>query len=292
LIITQSQQARRISQVLIGGRDIETPELLFETDETLLEAPNWTLDGTALILNGDGLLWRLDLDDIAAGLKPITFEGLPLINNDHVLDPDGDHIYMSGMDWNIYRGALAGGAVTRVSPDDGFRHFLHGVSPAGDRLAYVEIEAIGHPGRLAVCSSDGGTPTLLTPAGPHIDGPEWTPDGKWIVYNSEEFTSEPGHAQIVRISDAGGAPELLVTSKTVDWFPHVAPDGKSASYLAYPVGTLGHPGDLDVVVHLVDVDDWSTSVRAYPVFGGQGTINVNSWSPDSDRFAFVAYADR
>jgi Tol biopolymer transport system component len=285
-------QRRQVSQVLIGGRGIETPKVLFETDEMLLEAPNWSLDGAALILNGDGRLWRLDLDSVDAGLTPIVFDGLPAINNDHVLDPDGIHIYMSGMDWNIYRGALAGGPVTRVSPDDGYRHFLHGVSPAGDRLAYVEITAIGAPGRLAVSPSAGGAPTLLTPAGPHIDGPEWTPDGQWIVYNTEEFTTEPGHAQLARIPDEGGSPQRLVTSETVDWFPHVSPDGQTASYLAYPAGTLGHPGDLHVVVHVVDVADWSQSLRRYPVFGGQGTINVNSWSPDSERFAFVAYSAR
>jgi TolB protein len=278
------------SRVLIGGRDIETPVSLFETDELLVEAPNWSLDGSALLLNGDGRLWRLELDDVAAGLQPVEFDGLPPINNDHVLDPDGEHIYLSGRDWNIYRGALSGGPVTRVSPDDGHRHFLHGVSPDGHRLAYVEIAAAGQPGRLAVSPSTGGTPVLLTPADAHIDGPEWTPDGAWLVYNTEEFTGEPGHAQLARIPDGGGTPERLVTSETVDWFPHVSPDGATASYLAYPAGTLGHPGDLDVVVHVVDTADWTTSLRRYPVFGGQGTINVNSWSPDSERFAFVSYS--
>jgi TolB protein len=34
---------------------------------------------------------------------------------------------------------------------------------------------------------------------------------------------------------------------------------------------------------------WSSPIRTYPLFGGQGTINVNSWSPDSGRFAFVTY---
>lgn len=256
----------------------------------LIEAPNWSLDGSALFVNGGGRLWRLDLDRSEAGLQPIVFDGLPAINNDHVLDPDGIHVYMSGMDWEIYRGALTGGTVTRVSPDDGNRHFLHGVSPDGGRLAYVEIAAVGEPGRLAVIPSHGGTPALLTPAGPHIDGPEWSPDGDWIVYNSEEFTDAAGHAQLARIRDSGGTPERLRTSDTVDWFPHTSPDGQNASYLAYPAGTLGHPGDLNVVVHVVRTSDWTSSVREYPVFGGQGTINVNSWAPDSTRFAFVDYS--
>ena len=80
-----------------------------------------------------------------------------------------------------------------------------------------------------------------------------------------------------------------MVSSTVDWFPHVSPDGRFASYIAFPAGTLGHPADVDVEVRLVSTDDWSTPLRRYPLFGGQGTLNVNSWSPDSARFAFVAY---
>ena len=75
----------------------------------------------------------------------------------------------------------------------------------------------------------------------------------------------------------------------MDWFPHVSPDGRWACYLAYPPGTVGHPADLPVEVRVVSTDDWETPVVRYPVFGGQGTLNVPSWAPDSQRFAFVAY---
>ena len=277
------------AQIWIGGPETAQPELLFQTGDLLIEAPNWSVDGASLFVNGHGLLWRLDLGSTERGLVRVDFEDLPELNNDHVLDPDGKHIYMSANDRHIYRGSLEGGEVARVSPDDGNWHFLHGVSPDGSRLAYVEIGDLSDPGRLAVMELNGPSVVVDTGKG-HLDGPEWSPDGDWIYFNTESFTNEPGHAQLARIPDAGGSVEHLVTSGTVDWFPHLSPDSQSASYVAFPAGTLGHPADLnDVEVRVVATSDWSTRLQRYPLFGGQGTLNVNSWSPDSTRFAFVAY---
>jgi len=110
------------AEIWIGGPGMAQPELLFETGEILIEAPNWSLDGASLLVNGHGVLWRLDLGSTERGLVRVDFEDLPELNNDHVLDPDGEHIYMSAMDGHIYRGALAGGEVDRVSLDDGNWH--------------------------------------------------------------------------------------------------------------------------------------------------------------------------
>ncbi|MGO3885276.1 MAG: TolB family protein, partial [Mycetocola sp.] len=161
----------------------------------------------------------------------------------------------------------------------------------GSRLAYVELTGFDQPGRLVVLPAGGGTLTVIPTGDGHLDGPEWSPDGEWILFNTESFSTTPGHAQLARIPDPGGtgSMERLVTSATVDWFPHVSPDGTLASYISFPPGTLGHPADLDVVVRLVATADWSTPLRQYPLCGGQGTINVNSWAPDSTRFAFVEY---
>jgi Tol biopolymer transport system component len=133
------------------------------------------------------------------------------------------------------------------------------------------------------------SPVLVDIGYGHLDGPEWSPDGRWIYVNTESFTHGPGHAQLARIPDAGGSIERLVTSDTVDWFPHISPDSRYASYISFPAGTLGHPPDLDVQVLVVAITNWSVPLQTYPVFGGQGTLNVNSWSPDSERLAFVAY---
>ena len=281
------------SQVWVGGPDLPEPELLLETDELLVEAPNWSSDGDALFLNGNGVLWRLDVAAPGSGLAAIVHEGLPAINNDHVLDPDGRHIYLSANDGHIYRAALSGGPVDRVTADEGVWHFLHGVSPDGRRLAYVRLADFADPGRLAIMEPHGPTTVVDTGDG-HIDGPEWSPDGGWIYLNTEAFTDAPGHAQLARVRDdgpSGGDAEVerLVSSDTVDWFPHLSPDGQLASYITFPIGTLGHPADLAVEVRLVATQDWTTPLQRYQLFGGQGTINVNSWAPDSTRFAFVAY---
>ncbi|GAA1736093.1 biopolymer transporter Tol [Brachybacterium phenoliresistens] len=294
--------------VLIGGPDAAEPTVVHETDEILLEAPNWTADGR-LLLNGEGRLFALDL--ATADLAEIPFEGLPDINNDHVLHPDGEHILMSAQDGQIYRGALTGGPVEAVTEGEG-GHFLHGISPDGRRIAYLDVDE-RWIGRVIVQDLATGARTEVPTGHGHVDGPEWTPDGAWILCSSEAFTSTPGHAQITRVradaphaapeaprppvnADAptfdearGDGPQHLLTSGTVDWFPHPSPDGRWASYLSYPAGTLGHPEDRPVVVKLVELPDWSRPVRQYPVPGGQGTINVNSWAPDSTRFAFVAY---
>ncbi|MET7942579.1 hypothetical protein [Streptomyces sp. NPDC005302] len=273
-----------------------TPELAYETSDLLLEAPNWSADSAHLVLNGDGRLWRLDLAEDSPELVEIPLHGVPQINNDHVLSPDGSHIFLSGMDGHLYRAPLGGGSGTRLTGDDGLLHFLHGVSPDGETLAYVAIprDTAGGGGRLALMPAEGGPSRLVDTGAGHVDGPEYSPDGAWIHLNTEAFASVPGHAQLARLPAAGGPLERLVVSDTVDWFPHLSPDGRFATYVAFPPGTLGHPENVHVEVCLVATDAWERPLRTFPLFGGQGTLNVSSWAPDSRRFAFVSYpmADR
>jgi Tol biopolymer transport system component len=266
------------------------PELVFSSDRVLLEAPNWAPDGDGLLLNGDGLLWRLNLAP-RVELSEVPIEDLPPINNDHALDPPRDLIYLSANDGHIYVAPFAGGTAKRVTHDPSRYHFLHGVSPDGTTLAFVELprSEFSVPGRLALIASTGGD-TLYASAGTsHLDGPEYSPDGAWLYINTEEYATRPGHAQLARVPASGGSMERLLESDTVDWFPHLSPDGELASYISFPPGTLGHPADVDVEVRVVRTADWSHMVQRYPLFGGQGTINVNSWSPDGRRFAYVAY---
>ncbi|WP_369201798.1 TolB family protein [Streptomyces sp. PU-14G] len=276
--------------VWTAGLDSPEPRKLFETADLLLEAPNWSHDGSHLLLNGAGRMWRLDLQH-PTELHEVPLTGVPQINNDHVLSPDGRTLYVSGMDGHLYSAPATGGEGTRLTSDDETLHFLHGISPDGATLAYVAIPrgTDGAVGRLALMPATGGASHTLDTGPGHIDGPEYGPDGTWIHLNSEAFTAAPGHAQICRLPAAGGPLRRLVASETVDWFPHLSPDGRHATYLAFPPGTLGHPEDLDVHVHLVATDNWAQPLHSYPLFGGQGTLNVNSWAPDSRRFAMVSY---
>ncbi|GAA2889717.1 hypothetical protein Acy02nite_32330 [Actinoplanes cyaneus] len=260
------------------------PSLVHTSSSVLFEAPNWSADGD-LILNGDGLLWRLPVLPGSAPVR-IPLDGVPGLNNDHVLGT-GDAIFVSADDGHLYEASLRGGAVRRVTHEDRM-HFLHGVSPDGATLAYVGIEGQRwDAGNLWTIGSGGGPSTRLTsPGSGPDDGPEYTPDGAWIYFNTERFG--PG-AQIARIRPDGTGLEQLTFDERVNWFPHLSPDGRLAVYLSYPPGTRGHPADLPVELRLVTGDDWRSPRTVVALPGGQGTINVNSWSPDSRRFAYVDY---
>jgi len=269
--------------------------MIFSTTNLLLEAPNWALQGDALILNGNGTLWRLPVD--APELHAIDIQGVPPLNNDHVLDPDGVHIFMSSYDdWQLYRAPLAGGKAVQVSGAEGpagLLHFLHGVSPDGQQLAFVGVHAEINDvnfrfitAEICTLGADGRGFRQITSGGAPSDGPEYSPDGQWLYFNTEAFS---GHAQIARMRPDGTEMSRLTDEPTVDWFPHISPDGTLGVYLAYPAGTQGHPADLWVDLKLVRGGDWASAQSVARLFGGQGTINVNSWSPDSTRFAFVTY---
>lgn len=282
--LARGQVARIHVHDAVNGGDI----VVHESRDVLFEAPNWSVSGDTLLLNGDGVLWSLDP---VPGAQPVRIEheALPEINNDHVLDPDGEHIYLSAADGQIYRGSIRGGVASQVTADEGVWHFLHDVSPDGSRLAYVRMASFQQPGRLALIASEGGETTLVDTGEGHIDGPEWSPDGAWLYFNTERWAGQPGQAQLARIPDGGGEVERLVTSDTVDWFPHLSPDGATAVYLEFPAGTKAHPADKDVALVVVDPADWWAPRERFRLLGGQGTINVNSWAPDSRRFAYVSY---
>lgn len=267
-------------------------EVIFVADE-VIEAPNWTPDGTTLVFNAGGELWRI----AATGGEPVRIDTGHLrdLNNDHVLSPDGSTIYVSSDDGHLYALPIDGGSPRRVSNTHPHPHhyYLHGISPDGATLSYVAIENLGAGRRINMFTvpTAGGPDTRLSDVTYPNDGPEYSPDGAWIYFNSERDATQPGHAQCYRMRADGTGIEQLTSDERVNWFPHVSPDGQSIVYLSYPPGTLGHPPDKDVILRYIRPD--GTGQRdIVRFFGGQGTINVNSWAPDSRHFAYVAYPVR
>jgi len=273
--------------------DVSTGDrrLVHSSTTVLFEAPNWTADGR-LVVNGDGRLFSADPDGLTEdGLTEIGLGGVPPINNDHVLSPDGTTIFVSADDGHLYAVPLEGGAPRRVSNDrgPGFHHYLHGVSPDGRTLAYIGLEQVGDHRVTNVWTipAAGGADVQVTNDEYADDGSEYSPDGKWIYFNSERASTAPGHAQLFRIAVSNGEVEQLTFDERVNWFPHPAPDGSAIAYVSFPPGTQGHPADVDDVrLRLLSQGEIREIAT---LFGGQGTMNVPSWSPDSKSFAYVAY---
>ena len=256
------------------------------------EAPNWSLDGTYFIINSKGLLYKVSRDGKLKAQIPTDFA--QKCNNDHGISPDGTQLVISHHDernvpeedWGfrtsrIFILPIEGGTpkeVTSKTPS-----FWHGWSPDGQRLAYVGLRN-GEFDIYAI-SVEGGEETRLTDAEGLDDGPDYSPDGKYIYYNS----MQSGKMEIWRMDNDGANKTQITNDAYSNWFPHPSPDGKYLVYIAY-LEDQGdrHPPMKQVALRLYDIE--SKAIRTLCEFtGGQGTINVPSWAPDSKSFAFVRY---
>jgi Tol biopolymer transport system component len=287
--------ADQFCELVVADRDGRTLLVIYETSE-LIEAPNWTPDGHWLVFNADGRLFRISQDG-KDGPHRINTAPIENLNNDHVISPDGKTVFISANDGHLYRCPMTGGIPTKLSNDHEprrhFNYYLHGISPDGETLAYVGLErhAKVNITRIYTIPAQGGSDIALTDGSCPVDGPEYAADGTWIYFNSEAAATRPGHAQIFRMRLDGSGAEQLTHDARVNWFPHAAPDGTIFAYLSFPEGTRGHPADKQVIIRTMAPD--GTGVRDIDTFnGGQGTINVTSWAPDSQRFAYVRYPMR
>lgn len=255
------------ARLLVGDINGGEPRVVHQTTDSALEAPNWTPDGRWLVFNQDGLLLRIPAGPPAAGSpapvpEVIDTGAITDANNDHVLSPDGRTLYLSAGDGHIHAVPLDGtGPVRRVTNERSpgpFRHFLHGISPDGRTLAYVGVEPYGGDDwgyrNIFTVPAAGGPDLRLTDSPAPADGPEFSPDGAWIYFNSEHGSVTPGHAQLFRMRPDGSELTRLTSDERVNWFPHLSPDGRHVLYISFPPGTEGHPADREVIVRLMEPD--------------------------------------
>lgn len=249
------------------------------------QAPNWTLDGKALIYAQEGKLYRFDL---ASRTPAVINTGFATRNNnDHVLSFDGKMLAISNHAPEdsgasiVYTVPTTGGTPKRVTAKG--PSYLHGWSPDGRWLVYVgerndEFDVYKIP-------VEGGNETRLTTAKGLDDGPEYTPNGRYIYFNS----ARSGRMQIWRMRPDGSEQTQITNDGFNNWFPHISPDGKWIVYISFPpdVPADDHPFYKHVMLRLMPIRGGPSRVIAY-VYGGQGTINVPSWSPDGKRLAFVS----
>jgi Tol biopolymer transport system component len=264
------------------------------TADQVIEAPNWSRDGKFLLVNTQGNLYRLPVD----GPQPATLEKIELApgtyrcNNDHDLSRDGKLLAFSAStptsrQSQVYLANADGSGVKLMTPAS--PSYFHGWSPDGKWLAFVgQRDKKFEIYRVPVT---GGPEQRLTSKGGYDDGPEYTPDGKWIYFNS----NRSGGWDIWRMPrDGAGAndskAQRITSDDLEDWFPHISPDGKQIVFLSFPKGTANHNGKMEgVQLRMMPAKGKKIEVLT-TIFGGQGTINVNSWSPDSKKFAYVTYS--
>lgn len=258
------------------------------------EAPNWSPDGSFLLFNSAGRLYKMDLN----GRKPeVMNTGFARqCNNDHGISPDGSFILLSNNDLERKTGPSTGGTsrIYQLPVDGGEPKILtpiaasywHGISPDGKVIAYTA----SRNGEFDIYithlnDNEWHDEIRLTDAPGLDDGPDYSPDGRYIYYNSYRN----GSMEIWRMDADGSYKTQLTNDEYSNWFPHPSPDGKHLVFISYLEDQgYAHPPMKDVMLRLMDLETGEIE-RLCSFTGGQGTINVPSWSPDGKRFAFVSY---
>lgn len=280
----QQSPQQIISRLEIYNVETGERKVVAEFDYNI-QAPNWTPDGKYLICNSRGLMYRMPVE----GGTPefINTGNVISCNNDHVVSFDGTLLYISGSGpaggSQVYVLPITGGyprLVTEKSPS-----YLHGITPDGKWLAYCAGRNDNMD--VYVIPTAGGEEIRLTTAEGLDDGPEYSPDGKHIWFNSVRT----GLMQVWRMNADGTDQTQMTTDESNSWFPHVSPDGTKVVFITYTKGDVdpgAHPANKNVEIRMMPASggEYKTLIK---LFGGQGSFNVNSWAPDSKRFAFVSY---
>ncbi len=255
------------------------------------EAPNWHPDNY-LVMNFRGKMYKLDLATKA--LTVINTGSINRIMDDHGLSPDGKLIAITSFDtdnpsqkiykFSMYIVPATGGQPRKITTSSDLS-FWHGWSPDGKTIAYCG----GDFSNLDVYTIpvEGGTPKRLTDTPGLDDGPDYSPDGKYIYFHSYRT----GHMQIWRMHTDGSQPEQMTFDENANWFPHPSPNNKWIAYIAFTTDEKqNHPFGKNVKLRLMDLKTKAIKDITPVFYGGAGTINTPSWSPDNKKIAFVSYS--
>ena len=259
---------------------------------TRFEAPNWMPDGKKLLFNQGGSLYTIPVT--GGAIEKLNTGEISRSNNDHGISFNGKMLAISssvegkpGGGSTVYVLPLSGGTPRQITEET--PSYWHGWAPNGKEVAIVGQRNGSKIYQLYKVDINTKKETALTAnESGHVDGPEYSPDGKYIYYNA----NPTGTMQVWRMKPDGSGKEQLTFDENHNWFPHISPDGKWIAYISFPpdIDPNSHPSYKKVTLRLMPVAGGAPRVIAF-LYGGQGTLNVNSWSPDSKHIAFVSNSE-
>ena len=268
--------------------DVETGnrEIIYRSAHSI-QAPNWTLDGKKLIYNSKGHLYNYELE--TNKITPLNTGFAVNNNNDHVLTFDGKLLGISNHNQEddgtsaIYYMNSEGDSLPKMVTKPGVgASYFHGWSTDSKKMLFTGNRDDAY--NITTIDVESGKEEKLTNLSTLDDGPEYSPDGKYVFFNSVRT----GTMQLWRM-DADGKNQVQLTfDEYNDWFPHISPDQKWIVFISFPkdIDPSSHPFYKHCLLRIMPFEGGDSKVIGY-IYGGQGTINVPSWSPDSKKIAFV-----
>jgi hypothetical protein len=255
------------------------------TNAALFQAPNWSKDGSSLVFNQDGRIWRV----AAKGGTPEALDigAATKCNGSHGFSPDGKWLAITCAmpdkpEARVYLIPASGGTPRLVTENP--YSYWHSWSPDGKTILFTRPNKSGGGGNIYAIPAEGGAETALTTGAGVNDDPDFSPDGQYVYFNS----NRGGNMQIWRMRPDGSGAEQMTSDEFNNWTPHPSPDGKMVVFMSYDKTETGHPANKDIALRILSLSDGKIWVLAHRV-GGSGTINVPSWAPDSRHLAFVSY---
>ena len=268
----------------IGIEDNFRRAMVVTTERGRLEAPNWTRDGKSLIFNRDGHIWTIPAEGGKAAM--IDTGNATRCTGSHGLSPDGKWLAISCStpdkpETRVYIVPATGGEPRLLTENPS--SYFHSWSPDGKTIAFTRPSHGG--GNIFSIPVEGGVEKALTTGSGISDDPDYSPDGKYIYFNSDR---SGGSMEIWRMRSDGSEPEQVTSDGENNWTPHPSPDGKSILILSYGKGITGHPTNKDIAFRILSPSDGK--IRGLvKVVGGAGSDNVPNWAPDGTHFAFVSF---
>ena len=245
-------------------------------------APNWTHDGSTIVFTRDG---RINTIPAAGGTaQELNVGGLVGCTGSHGFSPDGKWFALTCAtpDRNDRRLFIipAGGGQPRALTENSA--YFHSWSPDGKTILFVRGAKEGLT--IYAIPVEGGPEKAISRGTGVDDDPDYSPDGKYIYFNTDRW----GGIQIARMLPDGSQVEQVTFDEFKNWTPHPSPDGKSIVFLSYDPSVTTHAANKDIALRILSLNDGKIRTLVNLV-GGDGTMNVANWSPDSKNIAFVSY---
>lgn len=271
----------------VGIEDQFRRAMVVRSVPAFMQSPNWAPDGKSIYVYENAHVMKIPYLDPPAGGEPQAVDTGKLVGcgGNFGLSPDGKSLAITcakdkGSPHHVFVLPASGGGTPRQVTEGPVSSYFHAWSPDSKTIAFTRGSA--SKADIFTVPAAGGAEVRLT-SDTLNDGPDYTPDGKLIYFDS----MRSGTLQIWRMKADGSGAEQITDDGNINHSPHVSPDGKTVAFLSQPV--LGGGGIGDVTIKVIDAPNGL--IRTVASFqGNRNSFSTYTWG-NRNHVAFVSYQE-